>query len=327
MAVSLLSGCKSPVPAVGNLEQVPPRKIAASLKLPSESEPGPVIPGLPQGAVPQGLVLLPEKDRVLTSHYFDDGRPSCIVSIDWKSGKTTGTFQLIEPDGQHHTGHVGGIAADSTHLWIASDAYLYRGNLEDIVRHPDGGEFRTLENFSTEATHEAAFCSVYNEQIWVGEFALNDKYPTHPAHHLMARDGEFRRGWICGYDPDDGFNHPQKILSTPDRTQGMYATDDYIFLSLSYGRRNRSSIEIFRNPLGDKPHRIVQTSKGEDVPLWFLDGNNHIRSIDLPPMSESIAAHDGMLFVLFESGANKFQRFGKKPIDQLIILNPKELSR
>lgn len=299
--------------------------MATSLKLPSESESGPVIPGLSQGAVPQGLVLIPEKDRMLTSHYFDDGRPSCIVSTDWKSGKTTGAFQLVEPDGQHHTGHVGGIATDESNLWIASDAFLYRGNLSAITTNPDGGVFQTLEKFETEAMHEAAFCSVFDGFVWVGEFAFKDKYPTPPTHHLVARDETTRNGWVCGYNPRKGFEHPERVLSIPDRAQGILATDNHIFLSLSYGRRNRSSIEIFNNPFSEEPHKIVQSLDGSDVPLWFLDGENHVRSIDLPPMAENMATDDEKLLILFESGASKFRWFGKKPIDQLILLKVEEL--
>ena len=176
------------------------------------------------------------------------------------------------------------------------------------------------QRFATEATYEVAFCSVYDGQVWAGEFALDDKYPTDPAHHLTARDGEARRGWISAYDPLQGFEHPQRVLSIPDRAQGMFATEDYIYLSISYGRRYRSSLEIHRNPLSEPPHRIVQTSKGQDVPLWFLDGKNHLRSIDLPPMSQNIIIIDEQVAVLFESGAPKFRWFGKKPLDHIVLL-------
>jgi hypothetical protein len=321
----LLLGCTSPIPVPQQLEQSQPRKVSKSMKLPTNTQTGFVIAGLKQGAVPQGLTLLSD-GRVLTSHYFDNGLPSCIVTTDRNTGKAIKTFHIMEPDGSQHKGHVGGIAIDEASLWIASDAFLYRGNLSAITTNPGGGVFQTLEKFATEATHEAAFCSVFDGFVWAGEFAFKDKYPTPPSHHLVARDGTTRNGWVCGYNPRNGFARPERVLSIPDRTQGILATDNYIFLSLSYGRRNRSSIEIYNNPFSEEPHKMVQSLAGSDVPLWFLDGTNHIRSIDLPPMSENIAADDGKLLILFESGASKFRWFGKKPIDQVILLELEELN-
>jgi hypothetical protein len=316
----MISACSTTPTGNGDLLQAPPREIADSLMLPANVTLGPVIAGLDQGAVPQGIAQLKAPGRVLTSHYADDGGPSRLVLTDWQTGATTGTFQLLEPEGQSHKGHVGGIAAGSASLWIASDAYLYRGELDQLIRNPAGGKFQLVEEFTTEATHSVAFCSVYSDRVWAGEFALDEKYPTDPSHHFRARDGSLRRGWISSYDPNKGFDHPEQVLSIPDRAQGMVATDDYIFLSISYGRRNRSRIEIHRNPLADPPHRIAQTSKGVAVPLWFLDGNNLVRSIDLPPMSQNIVLVEGQLAVLFESGASRFRDFGKKPLDHIIVL-------
>jgi hypothetical protein len=243
--------------------------------------------------------------------------------MDWKTGKVLHTARLNNPDGSPHTGHAGGIAIDSNAmLWMASNRHLYRYNLQQVLSE-DTVTAETRQR--TEATEEAAFCTFFDNKIWVGEFALPKKYPTDESHHLTARDGDVRHGWVCGYDPDMGFSRPQQVLSIPDRSQGIEANEDYIFLSRSYGRRNRSSIDIFRNPLKEKPHASVNCSTGRKVDLWYLDGENHVRSIDLPPMSENVRIIDGKLVALFESGARKFQFFGKKPVDYLILLNLDEL--
>ena len=282
-----------------------------------------MIPGLGQGAVPQGMSYAPELDVLLTSHYFDSDNPSVVVSMDWQTGEATHTAKLREPGGDKHNGHVGGIVVDDSSLWVASDAYLYRYDLQQIL-----GSISAVaeQRFKTEATEEVAFCSRYDGEVWAGEFALPGKYPTHSSHHLEARDGDMRHGWISGYDPDTGFDAPpQRVLSIPDRAQGMVASDDYVFLSISYGRRNLSSLQIFRNPLRQPPHAVVPTSTGSEVPLWYLDGLNHVRSIALPPMAENIAIIDGKLAVLFESGAEKFRWFGKPPLDHILLLDLPEL--
>ena len=165
-----------------------------------------------------------------------------------------------------------------------------------------------------------AFCAVYDGQVWAGEFAHGDKYPTDPSHHLTARDGTSRRGWISAYDPSGDFERPERVISVPDHAQGMAATGDYVFLSISYGRRYRSSVAVYRNPLADPPHRRVRTSQGAEVPLWFLDGENLVRTIDLPPQSQNLVLIDGRLAVLFESGASKYRFFGGKPLDYILLL-------
>lgn len=321
----MISGCKSPSPFTGTLDQSKPRALSDSLRLPGNATPAFVVAGLRQGAIPQGMVPFPEDNTILTSHYFDDGNPSCLVSTDWKSGKAVLTFQLHEADEEPHTGHVGGLAADEAHLWIASDQHLYRVDRNAIRMASSSSQFQLSEKFRTEATEEVAFCSVFDGLVWAGEFALGSKFPTHPSHHLTARDGEPRAAWLSGYGSAKGFQYPEKVLSIPDRTQGAIATPTHIYLSRSYGRRNRSSLDIFENPLNESPHQIVKTSTGHEVPLWFLDQSNLVHTIDLPPMSENIFIHNDDLYVLFESGAKKFRFMGKKPLDYVIKLNQEEL--
>jgi hypothetical protein len=320
----LATACTTTPSTIESLQQAPPRDISASLQLPDDAVVSHVIPGLGQGAVPQGMSYAPESDVLLTSHYFDTAHPSCIVAIDWKTGKARHTAKLQEPGGDAHYGHVGGIVVAASALWVASDAYLYRYDLQQVLT---SDTVVALDRFKTEASSEVAFCSAYGGKVWAGEFALPGKYPTDPSHHLVARDGDLRHGWISGYDPATGFDvPPERVLSIPDRAQGMVATEEYVFLSISYGRRNPSSVEIFRNPLGQSPHAVVSTSAGAQAPLWYLDGLNHVRSIELPPMAENIVIIDGKLAVLFESGANKFRWFGKPPLDHIVLLDLQELN-
>lgn len=296
---------------------------ARSLKLPKYATAGHAIPLLDTGAVPQGMTYHEEKNLLLTSYYYKKEVPSCISVMDYTAGDVLHHADLMEPDGSMHYGHVGGLVIESTNLWVASDAYLYRYNLKDMLSNTN---VSAQARFKTEAALEVAFCSFYENMVWAGEFALADEYPTASEHRLAARDGTAHRAWICGYDPRKGFEvAPQRVLSIPDRVQAMVATSDYIFLSRSYGRRNRSSLEIYHNPLKKAPHQTVQTSKDEAVPLWFLDGENHVRSIDLPPMAENMTLVDGKMEVLFESGADAFKWFGKTPLRHILMLQLEEL--
>ena len=65
--------------------------------------------------------------------------------------------------------------------------------------------------------------------------------------------------------------------------------------------------------------------EGSIVPLWFLDGENWIKSVDFAPMTEGITDIDGSLAVLTESGATKYQKDGKGPVDNVLLLDTREL--
>ena len=47
---------------------------------------GPLIPGIFQSAVPQGMAYYEEADLMLISNYMFDGRPSCITAVKMSDG-------------------------------------------------------------------------------------------------------------------------------------------------------------------------------------------------------------------------------------------------
>lgn len=306
----ILAGCRMP--------HVLPDELAGQ---------GHKIPGLETGAVPQGLAYLPEKHLLLISYYHPDNRPSVILTMDSNTGKVVHTTELRNPDGEPHRGHVGGLAAASSTLWVASDSYLYQFDLREVLEEKYAD---ALAAYQTEATEEVAFCALHDGKIWAGEFAMNKRFPTHRNHHLSDRNGSSRGGWISSHSYDalkagNGTAGTSQVLSIPDRTQDVHFVDEYIVLSRSYGRRRSSVIEVYTNPLTEEPHRLAQTSQGKEVPLWFLDAANRLRSIPLPPMTENIEVIDQQLIVLFESGAQKYKRFGRSPRHHFMRINLDEL--
>ena len=96
--------------------------------------------------------------------------------------------------------------------------------------------------------------------------------------------------------------------------------DSYIALSQSYGRGNDSKVLLYQNVLSTDPHTTV-TLNGTSVPLWFLDGKVEERDFDAPPMAEGFAAYNGRLYLLFESGAEKYRLDGgKNPTDRIWVM-------
>jgi len=316
-------------PAIGQeaprLTQVTPREILASLLPQTTYELGAVIPGLQQGAIPQGLAYSKQHNAILISHYFDRKRASCVSLIDSRSGKLVHARALKEANDTFHFGHVGGIAVSSTYIWISSSGHVYQYSLADLLDTKRVALLVPLSQHKVET--RASFCTYHNGILFVGEFAYGNRYQTHESHHLTDRKGVKKYAWICGYEVNKRFTIPTSVLSIRQRVQGIHITDEWVFLSISYGRRNRSTIAVYRNPLSDPPHKRVKLRDGTIVPLWFLDGANWLKSIDFPPMSEGLTDIDGKLAVLSESGATKYQKGGKGPIDNIVLLDMKELMR
>ena len=300
------------------LEQSAPRS-ATKIKPPAvTASPGPIIPGLRQGAVPQGLTFAPERNRLLISHYFENA-PSCISALDVSTGKMTSCVTLEGPDGQRHRGHVGGVAVRNDSLFVASDGQVIRFRLADFASGDPQATARAVS--AHRCATNASFCAAASDLLLVGEFAYGKVYPTDSSHHLKDRKGVRKYAWVCGYDSTAPPESPSFVLSVRQRVQGICVSRDRVYLSVSYGRTNRSLIVVYQNPIGKAPHRTVTLSGGATVPLWFLDGVNYVDEIDFPPMSEGIVMVGDRLAVLSESGAGKYLLGGKGPLDRVLLLN------
>lgn len=280
--------------------------------------PGPVIPGLRQNAVPQGIAFSAKRNRLLISHYFDDAA-SCVSVLDYDSGKLRSVVSLADPSGRPLRGHVGGIAVISKSLFAASGGYIYQYRIGGFLKPDPGSLAKPVAARKCET--KASFCTATKDMLFVGEFSYGKKYPTHPSHHLRDRKGTRRTAWVCGYERADLMGKPKCVLSIRQKVQGMCISGNRVFLSASYGRGNRSRIYVYKNPIGGAAHKTVSLSGGGKVPLWFLDGENYIGKIDFPPMAEGIVMIGDRLAVLSESGAAKYQSKGKGPLDRVLLLD------
>ena len=300
------------------LTQAPPRDYRR-LKPPSVPfVEGPIVPGLRQNAVPQGITYARAQNRILISHYFDDA-PSRVSIVDNSNGAITSSIVLKEGPARFHHGHVGGIAALDGSLWVASDGQILRYDLKPLLS--DRPPATVVPVAIRRAETKASFCTATADTLFVGEFAYGSDYPTDRSHHSRDRRGVKKYAWVCGYSANDPLGKPTFVLSVRQRVQGMHVTDGRVYLSLSHGRRNRSTIVVYRNPLREAPHSKVGLSDGVTVPLWHLDGANYLTEIDFPPMAEGIAMIGNRLAVLSESGATKFQRRGKGALDMILLLD------
>lgn len=226
--------------------------------------PGPVIPGIFQGAVPQGMALLPSTDTMVISNYMDSGEPSVLTLLSMKTGEQEGYLWLHNEDGTPYTGHVGGLAVTERYLWIASDEDLFMvllGRIRDALPEAEKGiDFFLPPPLHTEVI--GAFATVVPGILLVGEFWSPDgRYPTSKNHHYTSPDGTRNHALLAGFrlDPDSGgipeanrsggVLYPDFFISLPDRVQGAVFIDDLLILSRSYGRKNLSTLSVYNSPL------------------------------------------------------------------------------
>lgn len=309
------------------------------------SSDGPVIAGLAQGLVPQGLTYYMKKDWLLTISYVDDGiRPGTITVTDRTTGKLVKSVVLYNTDGTPYTGHAGGITVSRDHGWVASENYLFSFNLSDLAEAENNGEIQFTRQIPLPV--EAAY-TVYDEGIlWVGEFYEASSYPTDPSHHIENRDGDMHYAWMIGFNLErnndmldeahwDGTPEhnavPDYVLSTTGKVQGAIiqkSARNGIKLSTSYGRANDSLLYRYEYPLKEDPHSYA-TVEGKEIPIWFLDGHTAKprQSIEAIPMPEGIVEVQKELYVVFESGADKYRYTTTYPMDRMLKIDMKKLMK
>ncbi|MGG1575601.1 lamin tail domain-containing protein [Fictibacillus sp. NRS-1165] len=307
------------------------------------SKDGPIIPGLVQDLVPQGLGYYKKKDWLFTINYLDDGRPGTLCVIDAETEQLIKSIVLYNQDGTPYTGHAGGVTVSREHVWISSEQFLFTLNISDIVAANNNEELAFTNQIPVPV--EAAY-DVYDDDkgiLWVGEFYEPTSYPTDPSHHLVNRAGEMQYAWMVGYKLktntdmltneqwEEGSSEPATpdyVFSTIGKVQGAIVQKKGISLVTSYGRANDSVLYRFEDPQKEEPNEYVRIGQKE-VPLWFLDGETAkpIESITAIPMNEGAVLVKSDLYVSFESGANKYRYTGSYPRDRMLRIDMKTLMK
>lgn len=302
------------------------------------SNDGPVIPGLEQDLVPQGLGYYKKEDWILAVYYLDDGRPGTLSVIHRTTGRLVKSVVLMNPDGTPYTGHAGGVAVSPRYVWIASEKYLYRMSLQDLVRARNNAEISFQKRIPVPV--QASYNYYADGMLWVGEFYEKNSYPTDPGHHMTNRVGETQFAWMAGYQLDPATGDiaaedwtpgsatpaiPSQILSTTGKVQGAVVRSDGVILSTSYGRGNDSVLYWYANPLAEAPHASALI-EGREVPVRFLDSlaeKPQNARLTVVPMTEGIVDVDGELYVQLESGAAKYRYTTTYTMDRMVAIRLK----
>ena len=283
-----------------------------------------LIPALKETMIPQGMDIWRERGWLMISGYFPSteiSASSVIVAVDMATGAYVGEYYITNTDGTPHTSHAGGVAITERDMYIANGSTLFRIPLSEFLNAGQCGNVTIADYFNVPV--RASFCNYSEGYLWVGDFQYGSSYPTDEYRHMTNRDGKMYYAWTVGYEVDlstangikaeamvDGsYATPDIIFSMTEKIQGFAITEKTVALSQSYGRNNKSKIYLYENPMGTEAHQQVELN-GKSVPLYFLDSKTPSKSIVTPPMTEGLAAMDGKLYILFESGADKYANGG-----------------
>jgi len=325
------------------------KEIADPVNLPVEvfakyeayARPGPVIPGLFQDAVPQGIAYIPDEELLLISNYMFDGRTGSVAVIALEDNEADGRLEKVvwfhDNDGSQHGGHMGGIAVSGAWLWIASSSSFYQVPLTAVLEAENNEILLLGDPLTTEVTCSAAAAD--SGILYISEFRSRDgSYRTKRSHYLETASGGKNHALAAGFYLDestgdipsagiiDGTAYPDFFLSIPDQVQGMAFIDGYIVLSQSYGRRNNSTLSVYRSPMGNTQDAEFTLSNGTTVPVWRLDSSNLISVLTAPPMTEGIVNIGGELALLYESGSDKYRDTAGFPQSRVHIISAEILN-
>lgn len=286
------------------------------------------IPGCAQDLVPQGIAYLAEEDWMIIAGYSSGSRNSAIVAVDMKTNQVAKEIFLKNTDGTAYTGHAGGVCVTEKNIYISNNEQLLRLSLT-AFRAAEASAYLPFDE-AINVPCRSSYCQYNDGILWVGEFEYGGEYPTDNSHRIKTADGR-QRAWAIGYQLTSETENelkaecltaegaiPDLILSTTERIQGITVKDGKIYLSQSYGRRNSSSIYRHVNVLERKADAEV-TVLGATRPIWFLDKNSLEAVLIAPPMTECLCTIEDAIYVLFESGAEKY-RDSKNPMDRVFKL-------
>ncbi len=287
-----------------------------------------IVPGLYEGIIPQGICFDETTGYMLITGYYEDGiYPSMLMCVDQKTGNFISAHPLSNTEGEAYYGHAGGIASSQNTVYITTDGECYTFSSSVLKETKNNEEIRFTGKFKINTL--GSFACISNNVLWTGDFIESDDKEREKVTNVTTlNNGETFYAYCEGYILEDGLPAikninsegngyiPDYYLAIPEQVQGMaFTKTDKIIFSTSYGRKNDSKIYIFDDVLISEK---VGTIKVDDknVDLFACDNESLIKEITAPPMAEGLAIHYDGIYMIFESGAEKYRNHGgKNPLE------------
>ena len=267
------------------------------------------LPDLSDGFCPQGACALPanaEGYEYAVSGYYKAGVPSRVYLI----GENKQGYVTLTKEGSALDTHFGGVTSTENYLIVASDRELVRVPLSAVyAAAANGGAVAVTDVLNTGIPN--AYCAVYGNTLYAGEFYRAGNYETDKSHHITV-NGETNRAIVYCFEVDENAEGgvasktPFAALSVRGLVQGIAVTPDYIYLSCSWGLAD-SELCRYRNILGGDADTALN-----GVPVYFLGEEEAAGVVYAPSMAEGIFLQGDRLCILFESGTNKYKFFVRR---------------
>lgn len=264
----------------------------------SNKETASKIPALNDGFVPQGLACA-EDDVYLHSGY--NGKA---MEIHLTIGKEAKEIIPVDQDGKVWEGHGGGISRVGDFVYVANDGQLIIFRYETLLNAKDGDCVASVGTFDVDT--DASFCFADGNRIYVGEFYRPEVYETDPGQHYTTPAGDENKAIVSCYALlDDGSiadKYPLYSISIRSQVQGFAVKDNIFILSSSWGVSS-SKLDFYRE-LGYDGATI--SISGMEVPLYYLDSSNHVKTVNMPAFSEGLDIVGDRVIISFESACDKY---------------------
>ena len=290
------------------------------------------IPGLLDGFVPQGFEYMENKRVFLACGYMsDEGEPSRIYVID-EDGEEFYYTELYESvTSVPYTGHTGGIAYFDDYVYITGDKGIDVFDLNSILDKTVeiAPKLGTIDTSAFKM--DPAFCFVYDDQLYVGSFHNGEEYKDPEEHKINIEGRDNNNATMLSFPlrVSQKTNYcvektPSALYSIPNKVQGVCIVPEVrdnsgkvlesakMVLSTSYGM---SASNIYVHDI-DKIEgstygaSISKEMIGVSIPLYVVDQQTLVNSLEAPPMSEEIVYLDGKIWIMNESASSKYI-FGK----------------
>lgn len=261
------------------------------------------------GFVAQGLDYIESEKLFLSCGYAKKkGEASMVYSLDENGGNGKIT-KLKNADGTNYTGHTGGIAHYGEYAFITGEDGCDVFKLSDFTQ----GKSQAVKvgEIASPTGHDPAFVTVHGDTLYEGTFYRKGNYETPQNERITTPCGDENTALIYAYrlGGEENFGvseNPYAAYSVCGLVQGVEIYGDTIVLSTSWSL-SPSHLKFY-----DKSGIVAGqfTLNGTNIPLYYLDSNNLVKSVTAPPMSEEIVYKDGRLFIMTESASDKYV-FGK----------------
>lgn len=267
-----------------------------------------VIPGLNEGAIPQGMACCADTGKIYISSYYTLDLPSVITAVDAESGEFCAEYFLYNPDGTAFNSHVGGLACTGDKLCVSAtldNDGSYSIGVLDISALPESGSHEITVSRRVELPVSPSFMNYSGGYLWAGNFYFPNANYDLPAD-IPTTDGLgcYILGYALSRELNEDCPMPDVVIAAPDRIQGFTMTGEgTAMLSQSYGRKNDSTLYEYYVNLNSAPEAAL-TINGTELPLYVLRDDALIKSVTAMPMTEALCLDStGKVMVLFESGA------------------------